>query len=295
MLPTRLCASHLSDKRRLLGATIVCAGEIDVARGHLHESMVLGWQGVAIGQLLGSSLDIPLYVDNINVSILEATQMNDHEHLVADSMLLRVANGLIGGAIMQDGRMLRSPNTRPSWIGHHPIRGGRRRCFCGEIGCLNTEASAPAMLSALAGGKSSARFSSTDFAETEAPVRRLIMSADQGDPHAIRVLRAGGRQLGRFLVAHAGSFGPSLIHIAGFVGRSRHYFEGAQQGFEAKAPNSLKAITQLVANDTSDEQAAVNVSLDRFLYSPQLNIDRLLRAKTSKTARSSIHECRLTQ
>lgn len=279
-----LCASHLSDNRRLLGATIVCAGEVDVIRGHLNESMALGWQDVAIGQLLGASLDVPLYVDNINVSILEATQIDDHEHLVADSMLVRIANGLIGGAIMQGGRLLRSPNSRPSWIGHHPIRGGRRRCFCGEIGCLNTEASAPAMLSALAGGKSSAQLSSTDFAETEAPVRQLIKSADQGDRQAIKVLRAGGRQLGRFLVAHAGSFGPELIHIAGFVGRSRYYFEGAQEGFESKAPKAMKAITRLVANDTSSEQAAVNVSLDRFLYSPQLNIDRLPRDKASNAA-----------
>ncbi len=278
-----LCARHLRDRRRLLGATIACAGEVDVERQHLNESMALGWQDVAVGQLLRSMLGFPVHVDNLNVSMLEATQMNDHEHFAPDAMLIRIANGIIGGAMMQSGRILRSPNARPSWIGHHPVRGGRQRCFCGEVGCLNTEASAPAMLSALADGKAPARFSSADFVKTEAAVRRLVTSADQGDDLSVKVLRAGGRKLGRFLVAHAGSLGPTVIHIAGFVGRSKHYFEGTRNGFDSRAPEALKEVTKLVANDTSVVQAAVNVSLDRFVYSPRLNIDQLSQAKASIT------------
>lgn len=274
-----LSATHLRNKQLLLGAIVACAGEVDVARQHLNESMALGWRDVAVGQQLRSMLDIPIHVDNLNVTMLEATQMNDHEHLADDAMLIRIANGIIGGAMMQGGRMLRSSNARPSWIGHHPVRGGRQRCFCGEMGCLNTEASAPAMLSALANGKSPARFSSADFVKTEAAVRRLVKSADQGDQQAINVLHAGGRQLGRFLVAHAGSLGPSIIHIAGFVGRSKHYFEGAQDGFDSNAPQALKEVTRLIANDTSVNQAAVSVALDRFVYSPRLDIEQLSLAR----------------
>ena len=279
----RLCARHLSNKHRLLGATVACAGEVDFERQHLIDSMALGWQDVAVGRELGAMLGIPIHVDNLNMSMLEATQMSDHKHLVADAILVRVANGIIGGAMMQGGRMLRSPNTRPSWMGHHPVRGGRKRCFCGEIGCLNTVASAPAMLSASAREKSPARFSATDFVKTETAIRRLIKSADQGDKQAIAVLRAGGEQLGRFLVAHAGSLGPSLIHVSGFVGRSQHYFAGVQRGFAAKAPASLQSTTRLVANDMSVVQAAVNVSLDRFVYSTLLNVDQLTQAKDNET------------
>jgi len=139
------------------------------------------------------------------------------------------------------------------------------------------------MLSALANGRSPARFSSTDFVKTETAVRRLVKSADRGDQQAITVLRAGGQHLGRFLVAHAGSFGPSVIYISGYVGRSKHYFEGALYGFDSKAPESLKNATRLLANDTSVVQAAVNVSLDRFVYSTRLDIDQLTHAKSDGT------------
>lgn len=282
----KLVATHLSDRQRLLGATIACAGELDVERQHLNESMALGWHDVPVGQILGSMIDVPFHVDNLNVTILEATQMSADEQIVSDAMLVRIANGIIGGAMMQGGRMLRSPNARPSWIGHHPVRGGRQRCFCGEVGCLNTESSAPAMLAALAGRRTPARFSSADFVKTEAAVRRLVKSAEKGDKRAVNVLRTGGEKLGRFLVAHAGSLGPSVIHIAGFVGRSKQYFDGVQRGFDATAPAALKSVTRLIANDTSVVQAAVNVSLDRFVYSSNLNIDQLAHANTARLKRS---------
>lgn len=55
-----------------------------------------------------------------------------------DSYLLVDSGDGVGGALVIDGRLQTGPLPLSAEIGHTPIRGNRRTCGCGGVGCLET-------------------------------------------------------------------------------------------------------------------------------------------------------------
>lgn len=263
---------HVPDRKRLLAGSVACAGEVDVQTGHLTNSLSLGWQDVSVGPSLSEALGIPVYVLNLNLALLDAAAPSDGVEGVRNALLVRVANGVIGGAIRQNGRLLAAPNARSSWFGHYPARGATGTCFCGEKGCLLTVASAPAMIAQYQGRSDSGAFAPSDIISNYADVRRLIMLADSGDRNAHRIVRHAGRTLGQSLIPFVGQFGAEKVFISGFVGRSTTYFEAVQQAFLEHLPKEWTGQARVVANSTTAVQAAVRVALKRFVFSPLLNL-----------------------
>ena len=270
-----LIEQHLPHRSRLLAATVACAGEVDVGTGYLTESMALGWRNVPVGPSISQALRLPVNVLNLNVALLDAMSIGNEPAAVDNSILVRIANGIIGGAVRSGGRLLHAPNARPSWLGHFPARGAKGQCFCGQNGCLNTVASGPAMLAALERHAGSAQFDAADFVRNEVKVRRLVKLADQGDAEAKRVVRQGGSALGAFLVPFAGQFGSDTVVVAGFVGRSETYFTAVRQTFQKNLPDSWEHKPSLVADHSTATEAAARVALNRFAFSPLLDLERL--------------------
>ncbi len=269
-----LVTRHVPETARLLGAAVACAGEVDVQTGHLQESVALGWRDVAVGPILASKLGAPIFVQNLNLVLLEARYSGEQASPGDDTMLVRVANGLIGCAIRHQMQTIDSSTTRTSWFGHYPIRDGKLKCFCGEIGCLHTAASGPAMLSAWQGQSLNPGKAQIGVLASEAKVRGMIRLADKGDADASRALSDGGTVLGRFLVPFAVQFGLRKIFIAGFVGRSPIYFNAAAAAFRKFLPAGLSISCELVADRAAAVEAAGHVGLQHYAFSPLLDISR---------------------
>ena len=269
-----LVSRHVPETARLLGATVACAGEVDVQTGHLQESVALGWRDVAVGPILAGKLNTPVFVQNLNLVLLEARYSGEQASPGDDTMLVRVANGLIGCAIHHQMQTIDSPTTRTSWFGHYPIRDGNLQCFCGETGCLHTAASGPAMLSAWEGRSLNPGKTQIGVLASEAKIRSLIRSADKGDVDASRALSDGGAALGRFLVPFAVQFGLKKVFIAGFVGRSPIYFDAAAATFRKCLPAGLSVSCELVVDRTATVEAAGHVALQHYAFSPLLDISR---------------------
>ena len=272
---------HVPDRKRLVAGAVACAGEVDGQSGHLRYSLSLGWQDVSVGPYLAAALGVPIQVLNLNLALLDATAQSDPGEDARNALLVRVANGVIGGAIRQNGRLLDTPHARSSWFGHHPARGARGKCFCGESGCLLTVASAPAMIAQYEGRSDSGAFAASEFIRNEAQIRRLLMLAKSGHKEAGRVVRKAGRALGRFLIPFVSQFGAEKVFVAGFVGRSSTYFEATQAGFLQHSQPGWGMQTSIVAASTTPTQAAVRVALKRFVYSPLLNLKRFANEPNS--------------
>lgn len=270
-----LIVRHAGDVERVLGAAVACAGEVNSTTGVLNTSMALGWQNVEVVRAFAEALQIPVLLENLNVSLLEAARLNDPETRNRHAILVRTANGIMGSAFLIDGSVLRNSRSKPSWIGHHPARGVDLGCFCGQRGCLNTVASAPAMLAAYDEGETPAQFSAADFVKNEERIRQLVLAAEAGEEKAVAVLKEGGVQLGRFLVPQVVSFGVDMIQIAGFVGRSKAYLAGVKSGFEDSAPPETIRNVTIAANSMTLVQSAIHVALNRFVYSQALDVTKL--------------------
>lgn len=64
---------------------------------------------------------------------------------VQDALMITLGTG-VGGAILTQGRLVRGVGGVAGEIGHIPVNRAGIRCGCGRIGCLETEASATALV-----------------------------------------------------------------------------------------------------------------------------------------------------
>lgn len=146
-------------------------GLVDAGRGAVKHAVNLGieeWYPIA--DRLAERIGGWVVVDNdVNVAALGAAQVTGHDDLA----YLSLGTGLAAAAIL-DGRLRRGFRGAAGEIGHVPVDPAGRPCQCGQIGCLETEASG----SALAEAWSSAN---------GPPAQALFDAAAAGDPQAIEV------------------------------------------------------------------------------------------------------------
>lgn len=118
---------------------------------------------------------------------------------------LSVAVGTgIGGGITIDGVLLEGAQGMAGAVGHVVVRRGGHRCSCGRRGCLESEASGPAIARSYAASVARPGDVTTATAMAVAGsgpdgLRDLVEALGSGDPSTARVARRVVRQAGRTL------------------------------------------------------------------------------------------------
>lgn len=145
--------------------------------------------------------DSAVLIDNSTrfAALAEASWGRDRP--TADLLYLRLAGG-VGGGLVIGGRLVSGTSGFAGELGHVPIPGGTILCHCGKRGCLETVASAPAVLARC----------------DTAGVRTLVdlhTAAVAGDPVVTDVLRQTGSVIGEVLGTAAIALDPAEIVLAG--------------------------------------------------------------------------------
>ena len=132
-----------------------------------------------------------------------------------DVVMVTLGTG-VGGAAMIGGRLLRGRHFQAGCLGGHlPVRFDGRRCICGAVGCVETEASGwalPEICRTWPGFEDStlARSPACNFAV-------LFAAAAGGDPVALEIRRHCLRVWGVGLVGMIHAYDPELIVMGGAV------------------------------------------------------------------------------
>lgn len=154
-------------------------GQVDVVAGTVSHAVNLGFDELALGDLLGERLGCPVKVENdVKAAALGAYHlMTAQPQLTARSMAyLNLGTGLAAGLVI-DGRLWRGARGAAGEIGHIPVDPNGVLCPCGQRGCLETVAS----------GSAIARQWSSPGAADPIPARSLMAAADAGDPEAVAI------------------------------------------------------------------------------------------------------------
>lgn len=114
----------------------------------------------------------------------------------------------VGGAIINDGKLMRGVDGGGCEIGHIPIARQGPRCGCGAYGCLETFIGTAGMRRFIS--RRQPRFKGMSMKE----VNRIAL---EGDPGAADVFRFVGRHLGIALAGMVNLFNPEGIIIGGGV------------------------------------------------------------------------------
>jgi predicted NBD/HSP70 family sugar kinase len=171
-----------------------------------------GWHDVDVPALLGARFPGPVLVDNdVNLMALGeyVTRWRGAQHL----MFVKVATG-IGAGIITDGRLLRGALGSAGDLGHVQVAGapGDVVCRCGNTGCLEAVAAAPAIAARL-------RELGLDVDGSQGVVDAVVA----GERAALQAVREAGRDLGSVLATCVNLLNPSVVVLGGKMSEAGEY------------------------------------------------------------------------
>ena len=177
-----------------------------------------GWDRYDVVEHVRRSTGVPVLVDN-DVNIMALGERRTHLADVDDVVLIKVATG-IGAGIVSGGRLQRGAQGTAGDLGHVRVaRAGDVVCRCGNTGCLEALAAAPALAEALRARGVQAR--------TGQDVVDLVRG---GDAAAIAVVRDAGRDIGEVVATMVNLVNPSVVVIGGLLaGAGEHLLAGIRE------------------------------------------------------------------
>lgn len=104
------------------------------------------WRSFPLRDRLSAHLDLPTFVDNDAKALTLGEGWIGAARGERNFMGMVVSTG-VGGGLVVDGRLLDGASTNAGHIGHVIVEPRGRRCACGARGCLEAEASGPAIRS----------------------------------------------------------------------------------------------------------------------------------------------------
>jgi glucokinase-like ROK family protein len=200
-------------------------GPVEQASGLLRSPPIMpGWDLFPIRNAFAGEYAAPVFIDNdVNVMAL-----GEHWGGVVkgvDNMLfVKIGTG-IGGGIIADGRLYRGIQGCAGDIGHICVDPEGPVCSCGNRGCLEAMAAAPAIASKAercARDGLSEALSEVLGERGELSAQDVGEAASLGDYYALEIIRESGRLVGRVLATLVSTLNPSLIVIGGGVANIGH-------------------------------------------------------------------------
>ncbi|MEU8640029.1 ROK family protein [Amycolatopsis sp. NPDC048633] len=203
--------------RPVCGVGISVPGPVDPGRGRVRQPPIMpGWDGYPIDAHLEARFGAPVLVDN-DANLMA---LGEHRARYPDTAALVVvkASTGIGAGLVIGGEVYRGIDGGAGDIGHVRLPGHPdARCLCGSHGCLAAVAG---------GGALAARLTELGLPTTSGSgVRERILA---GEPAAVRLAEAAGRQVGEVLATLVCVVNPGVLVIAGDLA-GPHFVAGVRE------------------------------------------------------------------
>lgn len=189
-------------------------GPLSRAKGQLFRLFNLPhFADFKICETIGRLTGFPTYLDNDANCATFAEWWVGAGRGTHDMILVTLGTG-IGGGVISEGRLLHGSKDMGMEIGHVTIDPFGRRCNCGNIGCIETFAAAPAVArrareALMRGEKSSLP------PDGEITCLAVQEAAAAGDTLAKRIIAETGFYLGAYLVGMINIFDPEMVVFTG--------------------------------------------------------------------------------
>ena len=208
-----------ADGAPLAGLGLAAAGFVDGDGERVMFAPHLPWRGERVRERLAARLGVPVALDNDANCAALAEWTYGAARGTRSTLMVTLGTGL-GGAYLDEGRVLRGHNGMAGEFGHMKVVPGGRACPCGGAGCWEQYASGhalvrlararigrePTILEALCDG---------DPARLTGP---MITEAAAADDHvAQQAFTSVGEWLGLGLANVVAAFDPELVVVGGGV------------------------------------------------------------------------------
>lgn len=218
-----------SDAREVRAIGVGVPGPVEYASGLLNSPPIMpGWDRFPVRGAFADEYAAPVFVDN-DVNVMALGEHRGGAGKGVDNVLfVKIGTG-IGGGIIADGHLYRGTQGCAGDIGHICADPEGPVCLCGNVGCLEAMAGAPAIA---AKAERCAREGVSpilgEMLERRGALgtRDVGEAAGLGDYHALAIIKESGRLVGRVIATLVSTLNPSLIVIGGGVARIGHALLG---------------------------------------------------------------------
>lgn len=211
----------------VLGIGVGGPGPLDVKRGVIIYSPMMGWKNFPIVDRLKQDFHKPVIMDNDgNLGALAEQRCGEGKGL--DNVLyMTVSTGCGGGAVI-NREIYHGKTDSAAEFGHMSINLEGKECPCGGKGCLELYASGTAMKRRLVedmkAGKKSAAFEAAGYDPEKIDAKYLSEAAEAGDGYALDFYKQEGYYLGCGLSILFNLFDPDVFVLGGGVTKAKKYF-----------------------------------------------------------------------
>ncbi len=228
---TRMCEQidllkeHLPKGQNVSAVGMCAPGPLDHITGTLKDPPNIGLQHVPIGPMLQEKLGVSVKLEHD----AKAAALGEYHYGAGRGhkhMVYIVAGTGVGGAMIDDGKLIRGVQNSAGEIGHISLDRNGMVCNCGSRGCVQTYLAGPYLVERFLQKAESRRqraesknpklsmFNSPSSALTGEDIATL---ARQGDEAAKEVLREAGEALGLLVANLAVTLDVELYVLGGSV------------------------------------------------------------------------------
>jgi glucokinase len=132
------------DEQGIVAAGVGCGGPMTFGGESVSPLNIPGWRDFPLRARLRDLTGLPVSVDNDAKALALGEGWRGAAQGVDNYVGMVVSTG-VGGGIVLDGRLLDGEGANAGHIGHLVVEPEGRPCVCGSRGCLEAEASGPAI------------------------------------------------------------------------------------------------------------------------------------------------------
>lgn len=245
----------------IAGIGLGIAGLIDRKMGRIFISPNLqAVEGIEIVDIMKSKFKVPVFIENdANVAAL-GEKVSGAGKSFDNFVLLTLGTG-IGGGIIYHGELL----NIAAEIGHMSINPDGEKCPCGNTGCLESYASARAMItkavSMLEKGTESLLKECCKGSFYKITPENIYLSALDGDTLSREILRDAGKYLGVGLANIINIMSPeAIILTGGLIGAWNIYVQEAIKEASRRALKDLFESVKIIPSSLGDNAGLIGAA-----------------------------------
>jgi glucokinase len=208
-------------RRDFIGIGIGAPGPLDRVRGIVLVAPNLGWKDFPLSKRIQDRLNLPTTLDNDANCATFGEWWQGSARGGNNVVGLTIGTG-IGGGLILDGALYHGSSDMAGEIGHTTIDLNGRHCKCGNYGCLEAYASAPAIATrareVLVREEGESMIPSMVHGNFDNITAQVVYDAAKGgDQIANEIVRDTARYLGAGVANLLNIFNPDIVVIAGGV------------------------------------------------------------------------------
>lgn len=158
---------HGITKDRVLGIGVSVPGPVNRKSGVSLHAYRIWNESVPVGELIGKQMDLPTIVENNVKAFAEGELIYGNGKEWENLLFIKWGPG-VGSAIIIQGRLYDSQNSKTAEIGHYIVEKDGKQCRCGRKGCLETKVATHAIAEQVRAA----------FTEESMPVLYRLMEGD---------------------------------------------------------------------------------------------------------------------